>query len=42
MAPKEEAYFKMFGPQHSQAPKMKDDFSRLVCETQLFSIVYLF
>ncbi|KAJ4937010.1 hypothetical protein JOQ06_001594 [Pogonophryne albipinna] len=28
MAPKEEAYFKMFGPQHSQAPKMKDDFSR--------------
>ncbi|XP_068605396.1 regulator of G-protein signaling 18 [Brachionichthys hirsutus] len=28
MAPKEEAYFKMLGPDDSQAPKMKDDNSR--------------
>ncbi|KAK2822103.1 hypothetical protein Q5P01_022168 [Channa striata] len=28
MAPKEEAYFKMLGPEDLQAPKMKDDTSR--------------
>ena len=31
MARKEEAYFKMLSPEHLQAPKMKDDSSRLVC-----------
>ncbi len=36
MATKEEAYFKMLGPEDLQAPKMKDDSSRLVYEPHLF------
>lgn len=39
MAPKEEAYFKILSPEDLQAPTMKDDSSRLVCET-LFSSVF--
>lgn len=42
MPPKEEAYFKMFGPVGLQTPKMKDDSSRLVCDFPSFLNVYLF
>lgn len=41
MAPEEEAYFKMLGPEDLQPPKMKDDSNRLVCELQLFQSIFL-
>lgn len=37
MAPKEEAYFKMFAVDDLQSPAMKDDSSRLVSKLHSFS-----